>query len=120
NCRVIQSGTAGAIGLIIRNSHWGCNFRGTNSAMDAAETPIEVGQWAHVAIVWQNGKICLWVNGHSTSEADPPVQRVTPSDVLAIGGYAEAKNKAFDGEIDEVRLLKLNAPFDPEMLLKKE
>jgi hypothetical protein len=76
----------------------------------------ESGKWTHLALVCERGKAQLWVNGRQAGNVLDAIPNV-PDGPFTIGGYIGDPERAFDGEIDEVRLSTFMAPFRPEMLL---
>jgi formylglycine-generating enzyme required for sulfatase activity/serine/threonine protein kinase len=73
-----------------------------------ADKPIpQTGEWAHVAGVYADGEVRLYVDGELIgSKAVPPVDEMGSATDMNIGGRIHGSNSfgAFKGQIDEVRI----------------
>lgn len=76
----------------------------------------EIGKWTHLALVCERGRAQLWINGRPVGNVVEAIPNM-PDGPFTIGGEIGYPKRAFDGEIDEVRLSTFIAPFRPEMLL---
>ena len=70
-------------------------------------TPLELNQWYHLAIVYNEGPVCLYVNGVQNKCQDVPID--TAAGVGRIGAFPDAKTHGFDGSyfhgtIDDIRV----------------
>ena len=85
--------------------------------------PYSVGRWVHVALVRDNCRLQLWLDGRLAKDLGETLVPLLPGGPFLIGGAPEEvvpdpKNAyTFDGQIDEVRLSEFRGPFQPEMLL---
>jgi hypothetical protein len=75
----------------------------------------EIGKWTHLALVCERGKSQLRINGMPVGKAIDTLP-IMPDGRFTIGGSPESSQRAFNGEIDEVRLSTFIGPFRPEML----
>jgi hypothetical protein len=105
-------------GLLIQDRSCLCLLGGVLPR--ALVASIEPRKWIHVAIVSEEGKLQLWLNGQLASQRSDASPNLG-SGALAIGGAPEdivaSGVRPFDGQIDEVRLSQLRGPFDRRMLL---
>ena len=73
-----------------------------------SDKPIpQTGEWAHVAGVYAEGEVRLYVDGELIgSKAVPPVDEMGSATDMNIGGRIHGSNSfgAFKGQIDEVRI----------------
>jgi hypothetical protein len=73
-----------------------------------SDNPIpQTGEWAHVAGVYADGEVRLYVDGELIgSKAVPPVDEMGSATDMNIGGRIHGSNSfgAFKGQIDEVRI----------------
>ncbi len=102
-------------GLLLQDGRWQYFFGGV-AFLDSG-TACEPGKWTHLALVYENGKLQLWINGKPTeaSRTDQAFHR--PDASFMIGGNPRMPSETFDGRIDEVRYSEFRSPFRPEMLL---
>ncbi len=101
-------------GLIVRKGRWHYMF-GNIGWFDSG-VPVELGEWTHVALVYQWGSGQLWVNGRPAGELVASWRLYPPEGTFFIGGES-GLHLSTDAEIDEVRLSVLLERFRPEMLL---
>ena len=84
-----------------------CSIDGGNGGVAAWGTS-ETGQWRHVACVWDNsGSLAIHVDSVEMAVDTAALTSKINIDA-AHGGYIGLRNGGFfDGEIDEVRIVKL-------------
>jgi hypothetical protein len=68
--------------------------------------PLNTAQWYHVAAVYGNGQLQLFLNGHLVNSTALTGSIVTDSTPLTIGKSPNALARFFNGKIDEVRIFK--------------
>lgn len=103
-------------GLYLFEKQWMGIFGG--KVMLNSGVVCEPGKWTHLALVRENGRARIFVDGRASDSVwlvDPDL----PDDVFSIGGFADRNIEIFSGDIDEVRLMQLRRLFDPELLLCK-
>jgi hypothetical protein len=63
-----------------------------------------VGQWNHLAVVYNNGQVSMYINGRlvSTVAGDPGITQTYLT--LKMGADAQITSKCWNGALDEVRL----------------
>lgn len=96
----------------------------TSSALSAAaESPLGLSTWTHLAQTWDGTTLKLYVDGAEVSSQPAPGTLVTSTGQLRIGG-SNASGQFFSGLIDEVRIFDrprtpaeltadMNAPVTP-------
>ena len=88
-----------------------------------ATQPIPVGQWTHLAGVFDGTQILLYVNGQQTASRSATGRRATNPLPLFLGANPDAKSKPtqfFTGSLDEVRVsssVRYPANFTPAKIL---
>lgn len=96
-----------------RNSATGWNFRmfngvGHGTVFDLTGGPYTVGQWCHLVAVYDASvpSATLYLNGVQVAYGDVPNGTYLPNGFapLSIGGYSDASQNPFIGDIDEVAL----------------
>ncbi|MFN8706478.1 MAG: LamG-like jellyroll fold domain-containing protein, partial [Planctomyces sp.] len=103
--------------------HWGMARRfGTQSFVNAAVTPATIGQWVHVAGVFENSEMTLYVNGQRQNTRAVPFGLPKTRGGLYVGGVAseqlppDQNDRFFAGDIDCVRIskgIRYTEPFQP-------
>jgi hypothetical protein len=101
-------------GLVARDGRWQYLFGGI--VQGDVGVPCELGKWTHLALVCEQGKMRMWINGRPVGAPHDGFPNA-PNGTLAIGGDYFNPPLAFNGAIDEVRLSKFQPPFSPTMLL---
>jgi hypothetical protein len=90
----------------------GGTFGGVTQHADGRR-PDAVGTWSHLAVTYDGGRVCLYVNGTEVSSRSTSGAIRTTSDPLWIGGN-KPYGEYFDGEIDDVRVY--DRALDPSEL----
>jgi hypothetical protein len=96
-----------------RDSGTGWNFRmfngsGSDKVFDITGGPYTVGQWCHLVAVYDASvpSATLYLNGEQVAFFDTPNGSYVPTPYapLSIGGYSDASQNPFTGDIDEVAI----------------
>ena len=97
-----------------RDSATGWNFRmftgsGNNKVFNVTGGPYTIGNWCHLAAVYDASgpNVSLYLNGALVGGPQSPLTGAyTPTSYapLSIGGYSDASQNPFTGDIDEVAL----------------
>lgn len=66
--------------------------------------PVNTGVWTHVAVVRQDTKCVLYVNGVENASSTLSTPANSTTDNLKIGALGQVWSECFDGSIDEVRI----------------
>lgn len=113
---VVHNGHGGLNGYALAaiNGTWQSVYEG--GPICDSGVACEFGKWTHLALVCERGRSQLWVNGQARGRAIDAIPSV-PDGPFAIGGSYRHTDRAFYGEIDEVRLSTFIGPFQPSMLL---
>jgi hypothetical protein len=102
-------------GLLILDGRWHYSIspiRMVDSGVRAV-----VGKWTHLALVCTGDRSQLWIDGRPVGKPFRGLP-ATPDTCFTIGtDHVNNPRMTFNGEIDEVRLLRLSGRFSPEMLL---
>jgi hypothetical protein len=111
-------------GIALAGSRWSvpCGGPPVGGWMDSG-IDCELGKWTHLALVCQYRTLQFWINGRLAKDFGETATVRAPSGAFTIGGAPETIGNVpngFNGEIDEVRLSKFRAPFDPSMLLFRQ
>lgn len=101
-------------GIIRNGNEWQGLFGGV-AVLDFDAT-VTVDEWTHLALVRESGLVRLFVNGLQVGGAFASGLNI-PNGNFMIGGNPFNASESFDGQIDEVRLSLLNAPFSVDNLL---
>ncbi len=118
NAVIAYVGNSGrnGFGLYLRDGEWKGLLGGKQMIQGTARC--ELGTWTHLALVCENGRIWLLVNGLQTG-LESNVLPTAPEDRIDVGGHCENTKEVFHGAIDEVRLMELKQPLQLQMLLWK-
>jgi hypothetical protein len=97
-----------------RGSGTGWNFNLYNGDIASSTVfsveggPYTVGQWSHLVAVYNstNPSVTLYLNGQQAAFSDTPNGTYAPNshNPLSIGGYGDASQNPFSGDIDEVAI----------------
>lgn len=101
-------------GLIRNGSEWQ-GLYGGRAILDF-NASVTVDQWTHLALVREGGLVRLFVDGLQVGGALANGLNA-PNGNFMIGGNPLNAGETFDGQIDEVRLSLLTAPFSIDNLL---
>lgn len=109
---------------ISEQGYWGMARRfGTQSFVNAAVTPATIGQWVHVAGVFENSEMTLYVNGQPQNTRPVPFGLPETRGGLYIGGVnseqlpPDQNDRFFAGDIDCVRIsegIRYTGAFQPQ------
>jgi hypothetical protein len=90
--------------------HVSFTFNAADNQAVGIHTPIQLGQWQHIAATFERGSMRLYVNGvlggHTSTDLRPVVQlNLSDEPALGIGNAGGTLySMPFDGVIDEVRI----------------
>jgi serine/threonine protein kinase len=103
--------------------YWGMARRfGTQSFVNAAVTPATIGQWVHVAGVFESSEMTLYVNGRVQNTQPVPFGLPETRGGLYVGGVnseqlpPDQNDRFFAGDIDCVRIsegIRYTGAFQP-------
>jgi len=82
-------------GLVVPGTDWG-QIYGTTDVND--------GHWHHVAGVYDEEKLCLYVDGKLDASAEAPGNIRVNEEPVYIGGNSQMPNRFWNGLIDDVRI----------------
>lgn len=82
-------------GLVVPGTSWGQIFGTTN---------VNDGHWHHVAGVYDEEKLCLYVDGKLDASAEAPGNIRVNEEPVYIGGNSQMPNRYWNGLIDDVRV----------------
>ncbi len=102
-------------GLLLQDGRWQYFFGGI--AFADSGVACEPGKWTHLALVHENGRTQLWINGRPAAKSCTDQAFHRPDASFMIGGNPRQPSETFNGQIDEVRYSEFPSPFRPEMLL---
>lgn len=107
---IFYNGTEGEVGLsyINENIYFGVKTEEDLQWHNPPPFPIEIGKWYHVAGVWSNAQVSLFVNGRlmGLANTEATLHQAT-GHLPTIGAYCNGlgeREKFFKGIIDEVRI----------------
>jgi len=87
----------------------------------ASQTDIADGQWHHVAAVYGGGKGYIYVDGRLEDEIEMSGSIATNDEPVCIGENSRARDRAFNGMIDDVRIYDYAlSPAEISMLCRGE
>jgi len=81
--------------LVVPGTDWG-QINGTTDVYD--------GHWHHVAGVYDEEKLCLYVDGKLDASAEAPGNIRANEEPVYIGGNSQMPNRFWNGLIDDVRI----------------
>lgn len=96
-----------------RDSSVGWNFSmfngsGSSTVFDVTGGPYTVGQWSHLVAVYDASvpSVTLYLNGEQVAVSNTPSGTFQPNATypLSIGGFSDASQNPFVGDIDEVAI----------------
>jgi hypothetical protein len=113
---ILYNGHSGSngYGIMVKDGTWQILFGGV-ACWDSG-VRWEPGKWEHVALVREQRKTRLWVNGRTIGEAFEG-EPATPEGWFMIGCQSQLPRESFEIQIDEVRLSTFSGHFQPAMLL---
>lgn len=87
----------------------------------AGDADVADGQWHHVAAVYGGGKSCIYIDGRPDNEIDMSGSIATNNEPVCIGENSQARGRAFNGMIDDVRIFDYAlSPAEISMLCRGE
>ncbi len=106
---IFYDGVDGEVGLSYINEsiHFGVKTEEDLQWHSPPAFPIKIGKWYHVAGVWSNAQVSLFVNGELIGSANTEATLHQAPGHPTIGAYSHAsgeREKFLNGLIDEVRI----------------
>lgn len=95
------AGTHG-FSLVRNNKGYQVLLGGVNLVGWSGDVP--AAQWAHLAVVRDNGKTTFYFNGNPCGDTTAAPNPVGANDGFAVGASGDGKDNLFRGEVDEVRV----------------
>lgn len=96
---------------ILENGHAQVSFyHGREWVKIESNDPVEIGTWTHLALVFENGLMSLFVNGVHDSEVNTLQPMPMGLDYIAVGGGGGLGQ--FFGGLDEVRITDVALNFN--------